>query len=104
MKSKILEEISQEMSLSVDTLIEKGVEIFLRERRKRLKLDILSILGRYDVSSSGELEGKIRAGEIKEHPAWEDLVVVENLEAALRKIDGYLEALSRASSSSDREV
>ena len=56
-------------------------------------LDRLQILSRYQVTSKEGLQQKIEAGEIEDHPAWEDLILVENLDADLKKINGYLEHL-----------
>ena len=95
---KLIEEISRDMSLGKDALIEKGVEAFLKEKKRKLKLEMLGILARYKVSSGKELEEKIKAGEIEEHPTWEDLIALENLEAALEKVDGYLRNLPKTSS------
>ena len=77
------------------------MEAFLKERKRKLKMEMLSILARYKVSSSKELKGRIKTGKIEEHPAWEDLIVLENLEAALEKVDGYLKNLPRTSSNSN---
>jgi hypothetical protein len=41
---------------------------------------------RYEVKSAAELEKKIRRGTITEHSAWEDLIVLENLEERAKKI------------------
>lgn len=43
-----------------------------------------------------EFEKKIEEGAIPEHPVWEDLIEVENLEAKLEKIEGDLRSLSES--------
>jgi len=101
MELKLVEEISRDMSLDKDALIEKGVKAFLKEKKRKLKLEMLGILARYKVSSGKELEEKIKVGEIEEHPTWEDLIVLENLEAVLKKVDGYLRNLPKTSSNSN---
>ena len=82
MKAEMIEEISQYVALDKDSLLEKGIESLLKERKKGVMLDRLGILSLYKVSSAEELERKIREGEIAEHPAWEDLITLENLDAA----------------------
>jgi len=94
MKAEIIEEISQYVALDKDSLLEKGIESLLKERKKGVMLDRLGVLSRYKVSSAEELERKIQEGEIEEHPAWEDLITLENLDSALKKINGYLANLS----------
>jgi hypothetical protein len=53
-------------------------------------LERLELLSRNRVTFTAELQRQIEAGDIEEHPAWEDLIVVENLDAELKRIDGYL--------------
>lgn len=89
----LLDQISRESNLDRDTLISKGVQSFLKEKKTALMLERLEILSRYRARSTEELQQKIETGEVDDHPAWEDLIVVENVEAGLRKIDGYLEHL-----------
>ena len=69
----------------------------MKEKKRKLKLDILSLLTRYRVFSSKQLEAKIKIGEIEKHPAWEDLMTLENLETALEKVDGYPKNLQKTS-------
>ena len=88
--SSMIDEISRYTNIDRDSLITKGIQSLLREKKKNVLLERLKLLSRYDSKSKEELERKIENGEIGEHPAWEDLILVENLEAELEKIDGYL--------------
>ncbi|MCW3130322.1 MAG: hypothetical protein N2V75_09540, partial [Methanophagales archaeon] len=54
------------------------IAYFIEKKRMSMK-DRLEILERYGVKSAKELEEKIKRGDVKEHPAWEDLITVENL-------------------------
>jgi hypothetical protein len=93
MKMQVVDEISRYMDLDRDDLLEQGVEAFLRDHKRRLKLDRHQILTRYHVSNFTELEEKIRCGELEEHPTWEDLITLENIEEALQRLDAYLRDL-----------
>ena len=48
--------------------------------------DRLEIMSRYQISSRGEFETKVQDGTIPEHPGWEDLITLENLENAINKL------------------
>ncbi len=89
MLSPMIEEISRYMNIDREALVIKCIRSFLMERKKGILLERLSILLRYHVVSKEELEHGIVAGDINEHPAWEDLILVENLESEAEKIDGY---------------
>lgn len=53
----------------------------------------IEILTRYNVTSSEELEEGIKSGQINEHPGWEDLIILENLESAIETLDGDIELI-----------
>jgi hypothetical protein len=50
----------------------------------------LDILARYSVEAVQDLEFDFTQGVVGEHPAWEDLITIENLDTHQRELDGYL--------------
>lgn len=78
---------------TVENLTKAALISFLKDRKMKIKLDILETQRRYDVASARDLEGKIKKSEIPEHPAWEDLILQENLEAELLTIEDDIKAL-----------
>lgn len=93
MNTELLNQISHDMNLDQETLLSQGVRSFLKDRRKMMLLERLDLLSRNRATSKEELQRKIEDGEVEEHPTWEDLIVIENLDAELKKIDGYLASL-----------
>lgn len=89
----IVERVSKALNVPPDELVRKGVEEFLEARLRASFAEIHEIEARYGVESAGELEEKIRGGIVVEHPAWEDLIVLENLEERAEKIRKELKAL-----------
>lgn len=59
-------------------------------------IERLEILSRYGVSSASELEKEIKKEKDVEHPAWEDLILAENLEEAIAAIEQDIEDLRRS--------
>lgn len=94
---KIIRKVAEDIGVSVDELTVSGLLALLREKRRKIMLDRLEILGRYGASSTEELEKKIKNGMVVEHPAWEDLIQLENLEAAIAIIDEDIETIRKAS-------
>ncbi len=82
-----LETISKHTGIAEDKLTEYGILSLLKEKKMEIMRDKLEISSRYNITSTKELEGKIKSGKIKEHPAWEDLIVLENLETKLKEIN-----------------
>ena len=95
MKSDVIDEIGQYVEMDQESLLKRGVEALLRERKRNLMLERYQILSRYHVSITAELEEKIRSGDLEEHPAWEDIITLENLEEAIHKLDEYLRDLQK---------
>lgn len=93
MKTTLVDQISRDLNLDRKTLISQSLRSFLKDRRRAALLEHLELLSRNRVAVKEELQRKIERGEVTDHPAWEDLIVLENLEAELQKIDGYLDRL-----------
>ncbi len=83
----VIKKIADDLGIDSEDITKESLRAFLREKRRKIKIDILEILDRYKVSSSRELEEKIFKGEVSEHPTWEDLILLENLEETLKIIE-----------------
>lgn len=84
---EVMKKIADNTGVSVDELTASGLIALLREKRRKLMMDRLEVLDRYNVFSIEEFERKIKHGNIPEHPAWEDLIFLENLDSVIAKID-----------------
>lgn len=93
----VVDEIAEKVSISPDILIREGLRSFLMDRKRELMIERLEMLLRYGVETIDELEQKIRKGETPEHPAWEDLIDLTNLEDELKGIQDDIDRLSEAS-------
>jgi hypothetical protein len=89
----IVERVSKVLGVPPNELVRKGLEGLLEAQLRICFAEIHEIKTRYEVKSVAELEKKIQKGAIAEHPAWEDLIVLENLEERAQKIRKELVAL-----------
>lgn len=94
---EVIKKVAEDAGLSVEELKVSGLLSFLREKKKKIMLERLDILSRYKVGSAEDLEKKIKSGEIEEHPAWEDVILLENLEAGIALIDGDIKSIQETS-------
>ncbi len=83
------------LELSTDDLFRQALISLLREKKRQVLQLRLDILARYGADSIADLESKIAQGLVVEHPAWEDLIVAENLTARLEELDAYHNDLQR---------
>lgn len=90
---KEIEKISKKYSLSTDEFILSGSILCLETKKKQYSLDRFEYFSRYGVSSLKELESKIKAGSVPEHPAWEDLIEIENIESEVKEIEDDIKSL-----------
>ena len=72
-------QIASALGLSEDELSRQALISFLRDQKRQTLQLHLGILARYGTQSLADLEAKIAQGAVVEHPAWEDLIVVERL-------------------------
>jgi len=93
---QVVEDLAKKYGRPVDELIRVGVELTLKEKKRDYLCERLEILARYKVSSIQDLEGMIQRGEIVEHPAWEDMIEIKNIEAEVKEIDDDLGVVHQA--------
>jgi len=82
-------DIAQSLGMSEPELMQRALKTFLQEQRREVLQTRLEILARYGVSNAVELEARISESTAPEHPGWEDLIVVDNLDARLEELDAY---------------
>ncbi len=86
-------ELAQFMGITEPELMHRALTAFLQEQRREVLQIRLELLARYRAESVAELEAQIAEADVPEHPAWEDLIVAENLGARLEELDAYLRNL-----------
>ena len=88
-----VEKISQKYSESAEEFIRAGVIMNLKEKKRLLQIERFEILARYQTSSLEELNRKITEGNAPEHPGWEDLIEIKNIEEEIKDIDNDISIL-----------
>ncbi len=79
-------EVAKKLGVRLEALERDAIKLWLQHRLMAVEAEIVSILSRYGVKSLDELEAKVKSGNVPEHPAWEDLITIENLEEERRRI------------------
>ena len=88
--------IASSLGLTESELFHQALVSLLHEKKRQILQTRLDILARYNADSFTDLESKIAQGTVAEHPAWEDLIVAENLNARLEELDAHLDDLQGA--------
>lgn len=78
--------LSKDLGINEEILVREGIIEYLKSRIKASMRDRLEIMSRYKVSSLDEFEKKVKEGTVPEHPGWEDLITLENLENSINKL------------------
>jgi len=90
----VLKEASEKLGIPEDVLLREGFASFLKERKRLLMAERFEMLSRYGAKSPEELRRKIEAGELPEHPTWEDYIELTNLEDELTRLEDYLRSVA----------
>ncbi len=88
-----VEKISEKYAVSVEEFIRSGAIMNLREKQRLFQIERFEILSRYQASNVEELNQKVIEGNAPEHPAWEDLIEVKNIEEEIKEIENDIGAL-----------
>ena len=91
-----IEQVAQKLDLDLplEKLLEEMVRAYVAQQERLTELDIADFRDRYRVSSPEELSARIEKGEIYSHPAWEDLIEWENLQAYLKRLSDLSASLN----------
>ena len=90
------EKLSKKYSMTMDDFLKTGSSSMLKEKKRKFQNERLEILSRYQATTLEELSEKIKSGEVREHPGWEDLIELKNIEAEIKEIDSDLRTLQTA--------
>jgi hypothetical protein len=88
-----VEKISQKYAVSAEEFIRSGAIMNLREKQRLLKIERFEILSRYRASNVEQLNQKVAEGDAPEHPGWEDLIEVKNIEQEINEIENDIRIL-----------
>ncbi len=82
-----IEKLSKKYSMTTDAFLKTGSRSMLKEKKRKLQDERLEILSRYQTTTITDLEEKIKNGDVQEHPGWEDLIELRNIESEITEIN-----------------
>ena len=88
-----IEKISKKYEISTEDFIRSGAILNLKEKQRLLMIERFEILARYGATSVKELDLKIAKGTVPEHPGWEDLIELKNIEQEIDEIEHDIQTL-----------
>ena len=83
----VLEQAAETLQVAPEDLWRQSLDTYVQREKRLAQLDVADVQDRYRVSSIAELRQKIENGIIYSHPAWEDLIEWENLQAHIQRLD-----------------
>ena len=81
-----VEQVALRLRVPLETLMQESVKAYVAQQERFTELDIADLRDRYNVPTPEELVARIEAGEIYSHPAWEDSIEWEHLNAHLKQL------------------
>ena len=80
---------------SKDDLMKESLESYLVSKKTELLREKLEILTKYNVTKALDLKTLIKNGKVKEHPAWEDFIEIENIDSEINQIDNDIRSIHK---------
>ncbi len=84
---KDIKHLAEKYSMTPEQFVRYGSINILKEKKRKLQIERLEILANYKITTVSELENKIKKSEVSEHPAWENLIEIKNIESEIREIE-----------------
>lgn len=81
-----VEKIAKELTVSPEELQRRSLQAFIERERRLVQLDIADLQDRYSVQTAAELAAEIEQGKVYAHPAWEESIEWDRLEAYLIRL------------------
>ena len=81
-----VEQIARELTVSPAELQRRSLQAYVEREQRLARLDIADLQDRYSVRTVTELATGIEQGTVHSHPAWEELIEWENIEAYLDRL------------------
>lgn len=88
-----IEKLSRKYAMSAEEFIRLGSILAMKEKKRAFQMERLELLARYAAETIGALEQKIREGIVPEHPAWEDLIEIKNIESEIAEIESDIRTI-----------
>jgi hypothetical protein len=88
--TELLDRVSKNLGVPREELVRQGIDEYLRSQLRRCLAEASEIRVKYAVKTAKALEVKIRGGEAPEHPGWEDMITLENLDERASRIRSEL--------------
>ena len=87
-------QIAKELTMTRSELERRSLEAFIERERRLANLDIADLQDRYSVRTARELASRIETNAVYSHPAWEEMIEWERLEAYLERLTNWQAELS----------
>ncbi|HSN75341.1 MAG TPA: hypothetical protein VL334_09700 [Anaerolineae bacterium] len=88
------EHIAKELTISRRELERRSLDAFIERELRLADLDIADLQDRYGVRTALDLANRIEIKAVYSHPAWEEMIEWERLEAYLQRLTGWQAQLS----------
>jgi hypothetical protein len=85
----VLERLADEMAVPPEELERRSLLAYLEREQRLTALDIADLQDRYDVRTPQELAQRIEQRLVYAHPAWEELIEWEHLEAYAARLRSW---------------
>jgi len=92
--NELVERVSKNLGVPPDTLVTGSIKEYLKAKLRAARAETHEIKVMYNVKTPEELHEKIKTGTVDEHPAWENLILYENLQSQTIKIQRELDQIT----------
>lgn len=93
MLNRVAKEAESLLGMPAEAVLREGLKKLLASKIEENNGIVEGLKKKYGASGYLELEDKIRRGEVPEHPAWEDVILWEELSRHTEALRGLIRRL-----------
>jgi len=92
----LVRDVAVRVGVPEEELVHDSIAAYLREKKRLLLMERFEILSRHGAESAEQIKEWIEAGQIHDHPAWEDYIELANIADEVERVEDALESVEQS--------
>lgn len=83
MSNDTFTDLAKQLNIPVDTLQKESLKFYIEDKLKKLKIERLQILSKYNIRNLDDMERLYQSEKVRERDSWEDFFTLQHLDSEI---------------------